>query len=73
MGLAVSMIIPASAKCDGCGKSRRDDANHWRSLGVGGPILEIQDGINDTAIYHSCGDSCTLKLVSLWLATGKLG
>jgi len=66
------MIIPASAKCDGCGKSRQDDSNHWRSFGAGKVLLEIMDGINDGCNYHACGDSCTLKLVSRWLANGKL-
>ena len=66
------MIIPASVKCNGCGKSRADDSNHWRSMGSSVTNFEMRVGVVENWPYHSCGDSCTLKLVSRWLATGKL-
>ncbi len=75
-------VIPASVKCDGCGHNRQEDSNHWRSFTLFVPSgrcgessiarLTIIDHLDDGYETHSCGETCTLKLVSRWLATGKL-
>lgn len=65
-------IIPASVKCDGCGKSRDEDTNHWRSLSAARSSLSINEGIGTGYPFHVCGETCALKLLSRWLATGKL-
>lgn len=73
-------VIPASVKCDGCGKDRAADNNHWRSFKVtrfnpelGRYVtLEIQSVTDACLSYHACGETCALKLVSRWLSTGSL-
>ena len=70
-------IVPASVKCDGCGKNRVEDSNHWRSLRPDYDNLYVANHIVDPedkqGIWsHACGETCALKLFSHWLATGKL-
>lgn len=80
-------VVPASVSCDSCGKNRQDDANRWKSLRAMptptagdpeiGTRLIIWEGTkayfsNDERFFHACGETCLLKLVSKWCATGKL-
>jgi len=67
-------IVPSSVRCDGCGKNRIEDGNHWHTLRApGADPLQITKGVQ-TAGYgkHACGEACAMKLVSRWMATGTL-
>lgn len=66
--------IPASERCNGCPKVRVDDTNHWHSLCVDGSdsLLVIRGIVKGRDVSHACGETCVHKLVSRWLATGKL-
>ncbi len=70
-------VIPASVKCDGCGKNRQEDGNHWLSLSISGvqdsfKVIEFRTGIVLDYYAHVCGSSCASKLFARWLSTGKL-
>lgn len=66
-------VVPASVKCDGCGKDRVDDSNHWKSFNLFGGTVHIEEGIEtESHEVHACGETCAMKLISRWFATGKL-
>lgn len=71
--------IPASVKCDGCGKNRIEDTNHWMTLDACSykGVLSFATGIfeNDemgNPANHACGRECATKLFQKWFAEGKL-
>ena len=69
-------------KCDGCGKLRTDDANHWwvvltDATGSTDPrrlalcpltVLGSRDGFN---AWDFCGQQCALAFISAQMAGGK--
>lgn len=64
--------MPESIRCDGCGKNRIDDCNHWRSFNAGEEYFHISSEPDNTDEFHVCGDACASKLFARWLATGKV-
>ncbi len=66
-------VIPASVKCDGCGKNRQEDGNHWLTMWLDEREFHFQRGasVNDQG-RHCCGAACASKLFARWLSTGKL-
>lgn len=68
--------------CDECGKKRKNDTNHWRTilnypsaqskvrLVVGS--LGMKNEFVDAEEEDVCGQDCAVKVFSRWLSTGKL-
>lgn len=65
-------FVPASVKCDGCGKDRIDDTNKWNSMRYVQGGIQFVEGIGTEFSFHACGDACASKLFARWLATGKV-
>jgi hypothetical protein len=57
--------LPESYRCDGCGKSRENDANHWVSAFVSKKGIRFVNGIQAKA-RHYCGLTCALKALQDW-------
>lgn len=67
--------IPATAKCDGCGKNRIEDGNHWVTFKVVYENeIQILKGIytTHTVDRHACGVECATKLFNRWFLKGSL-
>ena len=72
------MSIVSTQKCDGCGKLRVNDMNHWFEGATDGvevriaPMGELSPGYdarsNRAVSDHLCGQVCAMK----WLS-GKVG
>ena len=65
-------------KCDGCGKLRTDDANHWWVLGKSTEGVLVMDrfshgGRMDDRYerFDFCGQQCALAFISAQMAGGK--
>lgn len=62
-------IVPTSAKCDGCGKSRIEDSNHWLTIYIAQTNqskIIVVEGIKSNGQQHACGLQCALQLFSEW-------
>lgn len=64
--------IPASVKCDGCGKNRIEDTNHWFSIRAEEYFHIIHRTNEQNQYRHACGLECATKLFQKWFAEGKL-
>lgn len=66
--------------CDGCGKDRRLDSNHWFVLwewnadettkGIAMLPFSMDEAVKPNRV-HTCGLNCTLKLIERFLAFGS--
>ena len=65
--------------CDVCGRAK-GAVNHWWIISLTSATSAEQlvisawndDLASDPAVRHSCGNSCTQKMVERWLATGNV-
>jgi hypothetical protein len=68
-------------RCNGCGKLRENDANHWWLLREcmrfvsENKELALAAWDADLAhcedVTHACGQECAQKLIGQWMATGS--
>jgi hypothetical protein len=63
-------VSPESYRCDaaGCGKTRKNDANHWVSAIITKKSVRFVEGIRKKAL-HYCGLTCAMKGLQDWFFT----